>query len=95
MKVRAIANGFDGRQRRRVGDVFEFDGPLGKWMEPVDPDTPLPARVAKPPEPKPEPVAGTSAAVKAAEGRRRKPPEPKPEPELAAPSKATGDQDVI
>jgi len=36
MKVRAIAFGFY-RQKRRIGDVFDFEGkPSEKWMEPVD-----------------------------------------------------------
>lgn len=36
MKVRATAFGFY-RQKRRPGDVFDFEGkPSQKWMEPVD-----------------------------------------------------------
>ncbi len=36
MKVRAIKFGFY-KQKRRIGDVFEFEGiPSGVWMEPVD-----------------------------------------------------------
>ena len=36
MKVRATAFGeYNGK--RKIGDVFEFEGkPSGKWMEPVD-----------------------------------------------------------
>lgn len=36
MKVKAIARGFDGNVVREIGDVFEFEGKLGKWMEKVD-----------------------------------------------------------
>jgi hypothetical protein len=36
MKVRATQFGFY-RSKRKVGDVFEFEGkPSGRWMEPVD-----------------------------------------------------------
>lgn len=38
MKVKAIKDGWDGRMRRREGEVFDFDGPLGKWMVEVGPD---------------------------------------------------------
>lgn len=36
MKVRATRIGFDGLCRRKEGDVFEFAGELGSWMEPAD-----------------------------------------------------------
>lgn len=35
MKVRALSNGFANGRRIRAGTVFDFDGPLGKWMEKV------------------------------------------------------------
>jgi hypothetical protein len=34
---KAIERGFDGIKVREVGEVFEFHGPKGKWMEKVDP----------------------------------------------------------
>lgn len=37
MKVKATKAGWDGRKRRREGEVFDFDGPLGKWMVEVGP----------------------------------------------------------
>lgn len=37
MRVKAIKAGWDGRMRRREGEVFDFDGPLGKWMVEVGP----------------------------------------------------------
>lgn len=36
MKVRALRNGWDGLRRRKAGEVFNYDGELGKWMEKVD-----------------------------------------------------------
>ena len=98
MKVRALRIGFDGSQRRRPGEVFEFNGPLGKWMEPVDPETPLPPEREIPEDKKPEPVAGTSAAVKAkAKAKADKAEDKKPEPEPESPKapRSTGDQEVI
>lgn len=35
MKVKAIKRGFDGVAVREAGEVFEFSGKLGKWMEKV------------------------------------------------------------
>lgn len=40
MKVRALRRGYDGKQIRDEGDEFEFAGPLGSWMEPIDADAP-------------------------------------------------------
>jgi len=40
MLVRAIKKGFCGKALRYEGDVFEFDGPLGTWMEEVEPEAP-------------------------------------------------------
>lgn len=82
MKVRALRMGFDGRQRRRPGEVFEFAGKLGTWMEPVDTAVPLTPQTVRPEEPKPEPMAGSGAAVKARARRE----EAKPEPVVAAES---------
>jgi len=53
MKVRALAKGYDGKQIREAGDVFDVaDGtPLGKWMEPVEAgkaEVKAPAAPAKP-----------------------------------------------
>ena len=36
MRVRAKARGYDGVAVREEGDVFDFSGKLGSWMEPVD-----------------------------------------------------------
>jgi hypothetical protein len=35
-KVKAIQEGYDGIQIRKKGDIFDFEGPLGTWMEAVD-----------------------------------------------------------
>jgi hypothetical protein len=36
MRVKAIKKGYDGKQIREPGAVFEFEGKLGSWMEVVD-----------------------------------------------------------
>jgi hypothetical protein len=48
-KVRAVRSGFFGLLRRRVGDVFLVDSAQfsAKWMEVVDPATPLRASSAQ------------------------------------------------
>ena len=53
MLVRAKEAGFHGR-RIRPGETFEYEGKLGKWMEPAE--APKGGRKAKGPEP--EPPAG-------------------------------------
>lgn len=35
-KYRAIKRGYDGIVVREVGDVFEFAGKPGSWMEPIE-----------------------------------------------------------
>jgi hypothetical protein len=39
-KVRARELGYYDNARRRPGDVFTVNGPVGRWMEPVDAGTP-------------------------------------------------------
>lgn len=36
MKVRALKKGYDGKQLREKGDVFDYEGKLGSWMEPLE-----------------------------------------------------------
>lgn len=56
MKVRAIADGFYGGERKRAGAVFEVkDGVKSKWFEPVGDSKPAPARAPR--AKKEEPVA--------------------------------------
>ncbi len=57
MKVRAIADGFYGGERKRAGAVFEVkDGARSKWFEPVKESTPVGQPKAKPAK-KEEPIA--------------------------------------
>lgn len=35
-KYKAIMKGFDGVKIREPGDVFDFDGPQGRWMKKLD-----------------------------------------------------------
>lgn len=35
MKVKAIKKGFDG-EIRNEGDIFDFEGKLGSWMEAIE-----------------------------------------------------------
>lgn len=44
MRVRAARTGFDGKRRIREGEVFEHDGALASWMEPVEEEAPKPRR---------------------------------------------------
>ena len=44
MKVRATAKGWDGARLRQEGDVFDYSGKLGSWMEEVE----VPKKEAKP-----------------------------------------------
>lgn len=36
MRVKAIKEGFDGRQIRKEGEIFNFEGAKGSWMVEVD-----------------------------------------------------------
>jgi hypothetical protein len=57
MKVRALADGFYGGERKRAGTVFEVkDGIKSKWFEPVEASTPVGKPKAKPAK-KDEPIA--------------------------------------
>lgn len=40
MLVKAKARGFDGQVVREKGEVFEFKGKLGRWMEPYKAEAP-------------------------------------------------------
>lgn len=53
--VRAIGRGFDGSRVREIGEVFEFKGVLGSWMEPIEAE-PAPAKPVKGKEPAPKAV---------------------------------------
>jgi len=35
-KMKAIKKGYDGKQIRNIGDVFDFEGKPGSWMQRVD-----------------------------------------------------------
>lgn len=35
-KVKAVKKGFDGKRIREVGEVFDFEGKPGSWMEVVE-----------------------------------------------------------
>jgi hypothetical protein len=35
-RYKAIKKGFDGKQIRHPGEVFDFDGKPGSWMEEVE-----------------------------------------------------------
>ena len=35
MKVKAIKVGWDNIKLRKVGEVFDYSGPMGSWMEEV------------------------------------------------------------
>jgi hypothetical protein len=35
-RVRASRQGFDGKVIREPGEEFDFEGPLGSWMETMD-----------------------------------------------------------
>lgn len=50
MQVRALARGYYGLKRRKIGEVFSINDPkdLGSWMEPLEPvDPSVPAKRAK------------------------------------------------
>ena len=36
MTYRALRTGFADNRRIREGEIFTWDGPRGKWMEPLD-----------------------------------------------------------
>lgn len=44
MLVKAKAKGFDGSTTRMPGDVFEFEGKLGSWMEEIKDEADAPAK---------------------------------------------------
>lgn len=47
-KVKAVKRGFDGKRVREIGEVFEFEGKPGSWMELVEEKKPAkPAKLDK------------------------------------------------
>jgi hypothetical protein len=58
MKVKATERGFDGIKVREPGEVFDYEGKLGTWMEPIEEET------AQEPAAKAEPKLGKQAAPK-------------------------------
>lgn len=51
MFMRATKEGWDGRQIRKAGEVFPFDGERGSWMVPCDEaGNPLKGEALPPPE---------------------------------------------
>lgn len=40
-KYKALAKGYAGDRYIEEGEIFEYYGPKGKWMQPVSADTPV------------------------------------------------------
>lgn len=59
MRVKATKEGWDGRQIRKPGEIFDFDGPKGLWMVEVDASG-NPAKGEKVPSPERPVRAGAS-----------------------------------
>jgi hypothetical protein len=69
MLVKATKRGFCGKQVREAGEVFEFEGKLGSWMEAVGVKAPAaPVLEAEAPKAEaPAPVKRRAKAVQAEE----------------------------
>jgi hypothetical protein len=50
-KYKALKKGYDGVKLREPGEVFEFDGKPGSWMQALDGQA-APAPAVEKPEPK-------------------------------------------
>jgi hypothetical protein len=68
--VRALAKGFCGRDVREPGEVFQYKGPLGSWMERVEGGVAAKAPVDKSAAPKPQ--ALSTAALEELRGNPSK-----------------------
>ena len=64
MKVKALKVGWDNVALRKVGEVFDYDGPLGSWMEVVK--VPEKTVTKKPAAKKPKTKKATKPAAKKA-----------------------------
>jgi hypothetical protein len=68
--VRALAKGFCGSDVREPGEVFQYKGPLGSWMEKVDSGVAAKAPVEK--SAAPQAQALSAAALEELKGKPSK-----------------------
>lgn len=87
-KYKAIKRGYDGVKLREPGEVFEFSGKAGSWMEPLDKSA-APAKKGEPKE------KGGKAVASGAKAPGAKASEAPPAAEDQSAGAPADDKDVI